>query len=113
MKKLFICIIMMMCLCVNNSSAQSVVKSGNTFKSIKNAVPSFITIIVMILSYSITNGIGAGIVSFAIIDFIIYLIDLVRYKKGTTKDKPKLEVTWVTLIIFILFLIYFLVPTVL
>ena len=33
MKKLFVCIIMMMCLCVNNSSAQSVVKSGNTFKS--------------------------------------------------------------------------------
>ena len=35
MKKLFVCIIMMMCLCVNNSSAQNVVKSGNTF-SIKN-----------------------------------------------------------------------------
>ena len=83
------------------------------FKSIKNAVPSFITIIVMILSYSITNGIGAGIVSFAIIDFIIYLIDLIRYKKKVIKDKPKLEVTWVTLIIFILFMIYFLVPTVL
>ena len=36
MKKLFICIIMMLCLCVNNSSAQSVVKSGNTFKSVKS-----------------------------------------------------------------------------
>ncbi len=82
------------------------------FANIKNAVPSFITIIVMILSYSITNGIGAGIVSFAIIDFIIYLIDLIRYKKKITKEKPKLEVTWVTLIIFILFMVYFLVPTV-
>ena len=83
------------------------------FNNIKNAVPSFITIIVMILSYSITNGIGAGIVSFAIIDFIIYIIDLIRYKNKKTKDKPKLEVTWVTLVIFILFMIYFLVPTVL
>lgn len=82
------------------------------FKSIKNAVPSFITIIVMVLSYSITNGIGAGIVTFAVIDFIIYIIDLIRYKNNKTKDKPKLEITWVTLIIFILFMIYFLVPTV-
>ena len=83
------------------------------FKNIKNAVPSFITIIVMLLSYSITNGIGAGIVSFAIIDFIIYIIDLIRYKKKKISTKPKLEITVVTLIIFILFLIYFLVPTVL
>ena len=82
------------------------------FKSIKNAVPSFITIIVMLLAYSITDGIGAGIVSFAVIDFIIYLIDLIRYKNKKTKDKPKLEITWVTLVIFILFMIYFLVPTV-
>lgn len=36
MKKLFVCIIMMLCLCVNNSNAQSVVKSGNTFKSVKS-----------------------------------------------------------------------------
>lgn len=32
MKKLFVCIIMMMCLCVNNSSAQ-VVRDGKVFKS--------------------------------------------------------------------------------
>ena len=83
------------------------------FKNIKNAIPSFITIIVMLLSYSITNGIGAGIVSFTIIDFTIYIIELTKYNSGTVKEKPKLEITWVTLIIFILFLIYFLVPTVL
>ena len=83
------------------------------FNNIKNAVPSFITIIIMVLSYSITNGIGAGIISFTVIDLIIYIIDLTRYKNGLTKDKPKLEITWITLIIFILFLIYFLVPTVL
>lgn len=82
------------------------------FKNIKNAVPSFITIIIMVLSYSITNGIGAGIISFTIIDFVIYVIDLARYNNGVIKEKPKLEITWITLIIFILFLIYFLVPTV-
>lgn len=82
------------------------------FKNIKNAVPSFITIIVMILSYSITNGIGAGIISFTVIDFLIYVIDYIRYNCNIIKEKPKLEITWVTLIIFILFLIYFLVPTV-
>ena len=83
------------------------------FKNIKNSVPSFITIMVMVLSYSITDGIGAGIITFAVIDFIIFNIDLVRYKHGLTKEMPKLEITWVTLIIFILFMIYFLVPTVL
>ena len=83
------------------------------FKNIKYAVPAFVTIIVMVLAYSITDGIGAGIVTFAIIDFIIWLIDLIRYKKGSLKEKPKLEITVVTLIIFILFMIYFLVPTVL
>ena len=82
------------------------------FTNIKNSVPAFITIIIMVLSYSITNGIGAGIISFAIIDFIIYVIDSIRYNSHKTKEKPKLETTWITLIIFILFIIYFLVPTV-
>ena len=83
------------------------------FKNIKNAVPSFITITIMLLSYSITNGIGAGIITFTIIDFTIYIIELMKYNNGVIKEKPKTEITWVTLIIFILFLIYFLVPTVL
>ena len=82
------------------------------FKNIKNAVPAFLTIITMVLAYSITNGIGIGIISFVILDLIVYVIDLIKYNKGIIKDKPKLEVTIVTLIIFVLFLIYFLVPTV-
>ena len=82
------------------------------FDNVKNAVPAFLTIIVMVLSYSITKGIGIGIISFVVLDIVIYFIDLVRY--GNDKGgKPKLETTWVTLIIFVLFLIYFLVPTVL
>jgi xanthine/uracil/vitamin C permease (AzgA family) len=65
---------------------------------------------VMLLSYSITNGIGAGIVTFTIIDFIIYEVNMVRYREGIIKEKPKHEVTPVTFIIFVLFMIYFLVP---
>ena len=60
----------------------------------------------MILSYSITDGIGAGIVSFTIIDFIIYTVDLIKYNNGIIKEKPKLEITLITFIIFILFLVY-------
>ena len=82
------------------------------FKNIKNAVPAFLTIITMVLAYSITNGIGIGIISFVILDLIIYVIDRIKYNRGTIPHKPKLEITVVTMIIFVLFLIYFLVPTV-
>ena len=82
------------------------------FSNVKNSIPAFVTIITMVLSYSITNGIGVGIIAFVILDLFIFFIDLIKYKvKGT--DKPKLEITWVTLVIFALFLVYFLVPTVL
>ncbi len=82
------------------------------FKKITNALPAFLTIITMVLTYSITNGIGIGIITFVLLDLIIYLIDKVRYNNGNTNIAPKLETTWVTVIVFFLFLIYFLVPTV-
>lgn len=82
------------------------------FKKPKNAISSFMTIIVMVLSYSITKGIGMGIVTFVFLDLIIYFTDLISYKFGITNKKPHTEVTLVTIIVFILFLIYFLVPTV-
>ena len=82
------------------------------FKNVKNAFPAFMTIIVMILGYSITDGIGMGVITFVIIDLIIYIVDVFRYAAGKTEERPKLEITWVTFIVFILFLIYFLVPTV-
>ena len=82
------------------------------FKNIKNAIPSFITIIIMLLSYSITNGIGIGIIVYVLIDLTIYLIDMIRYKTGKIKTKPKTDVTIITIIIVIMFLIYFLMPTI-
>ncbi len=83
------------------------------FTNIKNAIPAFMTIVVMVLAYSITKGIGMGIITYVILDGIIYLIDLIRYKKGSITDKPKTEISIITIIVFILFMIYFLVPTVL
>lgn len=76
-----------------------------------NAVPAFLTIIIMILGYSITKGIGIGIISYVVIATIKYLIDLIRYKLNKT-DKPKWEVSLIALIVMVLFLIYFLVPVV-
>lgn len=83
------------------------------FENVKNSVPSFITIIAMVLGYSITDGIGMGILIFFILDGIIYITDLVSYKFNKREEKPKSEITIVTLIVVILFLIYFLVPTIL
>ena len=82
------------------------------FKHVKNALPSFITIIIMLLSYSITDGIGIGIITYFFLDSIIYIIDLIRYKTGKSKRKPTTEITIVTVIIVILFLIYFLMPSI-
>lgn len=40
MKKLFVCIIMMLCLGVNNSSAQNVNRKGNTFTQVTTSKES-------------------------------------------------------------------------
>ena len=80
------------------------------FKKIKNAIPSFMTIIIMLLSYSITDGIGIGIITFVLLDIAIYIIDTMRYTLGKSTKKAKLEINFATIIIFILFLIYFLIP---
>ena len=82
------------------------------FKHIKSALPAFMTIIIMLLSYSITDGIGMGIIFFVILDIIIYLVDSVRYKLNYAKNKPLLESNVITIIIAVMFLVYFLVPTI-
>ena len=82
------------------------------FKNVKNSVPAFLTIITMVLSYSITNGIGVGIMSYVIIDLVIYGIDRILYSQKKKKEQPRLEISWITFVVFVLFLIYFLVPTV-
>ncbi|MBE6137192.1 MAG: NCS2 family permease [Erysipelotrichaceae bacterium] len=80
------------------------------FKSIKNAVPAFLTIIMMPLSYSITTGIGVGIITYVIISVIVYICDLIKFKacKDETVEKPVFDVSIVMFVVFALFLVYFL-----
>ena len=80
------------------------------FKNPLNAVPSFLTIIIMILGYSITKGIGVGLISYVLIYSIKYLIDLIRFAFKKC-EKPKWEISIIILFVCALFLIYFLVPT--
>lgn len=75
------------------------------FSSIRNAIPNFLTIILMPLTYSITDGIGLGIITYVIIDLIIYIIDKIKGDK-----KAKLNINLITIIVAILFIIYFLMP---
>ena len=73
------------------------------FSSIRNAIPNFLTIILMPLTYSITDGIGLGIITYVIIDLIIYITDKIKGNK-----KAKLNINLITIIVSILFIIYLL-----
>lgn len=81
------------------------------FSSPLNAVPAFITIIMMPLAYSITTGIGMGIISYVLINSIAWVVEFIQYKLGKKEEKPKWNISVVCLVIFILFLVYFFVPT--
>ena len=86
------------------------------FSNIKSSVPSFLTIITMVLAYSITKGIGIGIIGYFLIETVVYLIDLIKYsasKNKTSLSKPKWNVSIVLIVVVALFLVYFFVPTVL
>ena len=74
-----------------------------------NATAAFLTIVIMILSYSITKGIGVGMVTYTIMSTLCYLIELVKYAI-TKKDKPKWKVSVVTIVVSLLFCVYFFVP---
>ncbi len=82
------------------------------FRDPVNAVPSFLTIVIMILGYSITKGIGIGIISYVVLATIKYVVDLIRSKLGKC-EKPVWEVSVVAIVVTALFLVYFLVPTIL
>lgn len=60
------------------------------FKDVRVSVPAFLTIIVMPLGYSITDGIGIGILSYCIIAIICYAVDLIKYA-AAKKSAPKAE----------------------
>ena len=74
-----------------------------------NATAAFLTIVVMALSYSITKGIGVGLISYTLMSIVEYLILLVRYAI-TKKDKPVWNVSVVAIVVSLLFCVYFFVP---
>ena len=76
------------------------------------AVSAFLTIIIMPLSYSITKGIGVGIIAYTVMSVFAYLIGLVKsaIKK---EEKPEWNVSVVAIVVTLLFAVYFFVPTVL
>lgn len=85
------------------------------FSSIKNAAPAFLTIVMMVLTYSITKGIGIGIISYVLISSICYVIDVIKYSCAKDKSnlvKPKWDVSIVALVVSLLFVVYFIVPSV-
>lgn len=80
---------------------------------VKDFVPAFLTIAMMPLGYSITCGIGFGILSYVLIQLCDYLFGLLAYalSKKEDKVKPKFELNVVIIIIAVLFIVYFFVPT--
>ncbi len=81
--------------------------------SVKDFVPAFLTIAMMPFAYSITDGIGLGILSYVLIDICEYLVGIIAYacSKKEGKVKPAWNLHVVTIIIAVLFLVYFFVPT--
>ena len=74
-----------------------------------NATSAFLTISVMVLSYSITKGIGIGMLSYTIMSMIVYLVELAVSAVKKT-EKPKWSLSAVAIIVSVLFAIYFFVP---
>ena len=74
-----------------------------------NATSAFLTISVMVLSYSITKGIGVGMLSYTAMSIIAYLVELIVSAIKKT-EKPKWEVSVVAIVVSLLFVVYFFVP---
>ena len=79
------------------------------FSNAVNATAAFLTVVVMVLSYSITKGIGIGILSYTVMSAIAYVVELIIASVKKT-EKPKWEVSIVTLVVSALFVLYFFVP---
>ena len=79
---------------------------------VRDFVPSFLTIAMMPFGYSITTGIGLGILSYVVISVFDYLVKLISYtfSKKEDKVKPVWDLHVVMLIIAALFIVYFFVP---
>ena len=78
---------------------------GNAIK----ATSAFLTIVVMVLAYSITKGIGIGLLAYTLMSAVGYIFGLIKY--AIKKDeKPTWDVSVVAIIITALFCLYFFIP---
>ncbi len=74
-----------------------------------HATSAFLTISVMVLSYSITKGIGVGLLAYTILSALSYLVEwIVSAIKKT--EKPVWEVSAVAIVVSALFAVCFFVP---
>lgn len=84
------------------------------FSNAINATAAFLTLVVMVLSYSITKGIGVGMVSFTIMSALSFVVEIIKYaivkKNNPDAEKPKWQVSIVALVVTALFIVYFFVP---
>ena len=78
---------------------------GNAIK----ATSAFLTIVVMVLSYSITKGIGVGMIAYTAMSILAYLVSLIVASIKKT-EKPTWDVSVVAIIVTLLFCVYFFVP---
>ena len=78
------------------------------------ATTGFLTIVVMVLSYSITKGIGIGMISYTLMSAIAYGVEWIKYsiakKNDENAEKPVWNVSIVALVVTALFVVYFFVP---
>ena len=81
------------------------------FSNTIGSTSAFLTIAVMVLSYSITKGIGVGMIAHTFMSLAFYLISLVKYLV-TKKNKPTFDVSAVSIIVSLLFCVYFFIPAV-
>jgi AGZA family xanthine/uracil permease-like MFS transporter len=85
------------------------------FDDVTNGLPAFLTIAMMPFTYSITKGIGLGMVSYVFMVFFQWVADmviwLVKSRSDSEAKRPKWPIGIVTAIVSILFFVYFLVPS--
>lgn len=82
------------------------------FSNTINSTSAFLTMAVMVLSYSITKGIGVGMIAYTLMSLMSYVVELVKYAI-TKENKPTFQVSAVSIIVSLLFCVYFFVPAVL
>ncbi len=75
-----------------------------------NATSAFLTISIMVLSFSITKGIGVGLLSYTLMSILAYVVDVIKYAITKKGEKPVWNVSLVSIIVSLLFCAYFFIP---